>query len=372
MIQSKLRITLVHDYLRELGGAERVLRALSDMYPDAPIYVAFKVNGSTGEKYFSDRQVVESKYAPLLKTWKLYSPLRFLTPLIWKSFDLRKYDVVIASSGWYITRGFKVGSQTKVICYCHTPPRWLYGYESAGRYQKYLPVRIYAKIVGYFLRIYDKSTVKTVDQWVANSLNVEKRIMKYYGVNPLVIYPPVEVERFIESSRDVKKKDYYLIVSRLTGAKGIVETAKAANKYKFKLKISGEGSDVSGIVQELQELQSEFVELLGRVGDEELPRLYAESLGLVVLARDEDFGITPVEAMACGTPVIAYDGGGFRESVIDGKTGIFVKDISPKSINEAMENVKKIKWDKGVLQSQAKEFSKEKFIGQISHLVRTL
>ncbi|MFC1649444.1 glycosyltransferase [Patescibacteria group bacterium] len=367
-----MKIALVHDYLREYGGAEQVLRTLSDMYPNAPIHVAFKVDGSTGDRKFADRIVKESRFATILKIWKLYSPLRFLTPWIWKSFDLSEYDVVVTSAGWYITRGFRVGQNTKVICYCHTPPRWLYGYESAGRYQKYWLVKMYAQIVGYFLRRYDKSTVDSVDYWVSNSKNVEDRIINLYGVDPLVIYPPVEIEKFIEAAKSARKGDYMLIVSRLTGAKGILEAAKAANKYKFSLKIAGESSDVSGILIDLKKQEGKHVELLGRVPDDEIASLYAKAKGFLALAKDEDFGITPVEAMASGTPVIAYDGGGFRESVIDGKTGILVKSQSPKTIADAVKKLKRKKWDKKVLQTQAKKFSKEKFVGQFSHLVRTI
>lgn len=369
MPNTNMKIALVHDYLREFGGAERVLRKLSDMYPDAPVHVSFKVKGSTGEQGFADRVVKESFLAPILKIWKLYSPLRFLTPLIWRSFDLSAYDTIITSAGWYITRGFQVGSKTKVICYCHTPPRWLYGFESAGRFQKYWIVRVYAKVIGGFLRIYDKSTISSVDLWIANSENVKKRIKKLYGVESTVIYPPVSVERFIKASKTAGKKDYFLIVSRLTGAKGILESAKAANKYKFKLKIAGEGSDVSGIVSDLKEIESEFVEVLGRVSDDDLARLYCESTGFIALAKDEDFGITPVEAMASGTPVIAYNGGGFRESVIDGKTGILINDTKPETIYKAVKKVKNSKWDRGILQTQAEKFSEDKFIKSISRII---
>src|SRR4030042_202918 len=158
-----MKVALVHDYLREFGGAERVLKTLTEMFPKAPIYTAFKVSGSTADKKFKGKRIIQSFLAPILKIDNLYSPLRFLAPVIWKSFDLSEYDLVITSSSWYITRGFKVGSKTKVICYCHTPPRWLYGYETSVGFTKYWPVKIYAAIVGHFLRMYDfKTAQKTV------------------------------------------------------------------------------------------------------------------------------------------------------------------------------------------------------------------
>src|SRR3989338_11134651 len=134
-----MRIAIVHDYIKEYGGAERVLKALTEMYPNALIYTAFRVRGSTADKEFKGTKIIESWLSPILKIWRLYSPLRFLAPVIWKSFDLSKYDLVITSSSWYVTRGFKVGPKTKVICYCHTPPRWLYGYEMSVGFTKYWP-----------------------------------------------------------------------------------------------------------------------------------------------------------------------------------------------------------------------------------------
>src|SRR4030067_2315368 len=207
-----MKIALVHDYLKEYGGAERVLKILSEMYPNAPIYTAFSVKGSTAEKEFRDKEIHESWLAPLLKVGKLYSPLRFLTPLVWRSFDLSEYDLVITSCSWYITRGFKVGPKTRGIAYCHTPPRWLYGYETSVGFTKYWPVRIYGAIVGHLMRMYAFNTALKpvrvrarvrggVDYFIANSENVKKRIKKFYRRDSVVIYPPVEVERIIKETR---------------------------------------------------------------------------------------------------------------------------------------------------------------------------
>jgi hypothetical protein len=142
-----MKVALIHDYIKEFGGAERVLKTLTEIFPEAPIYTAFCVKGSTAQKEFADKNIKESFLAPILKVGNLYSPLRFLIPLIWGSFDLSDYDLVITSASWYVTRGFKIGKKTKVVCYCHTPPRWLYGYETSVGFTRYLPVRIYAAIV---------------------------------------------------------------------------------------------------------------------------------------------------------------------------------------------------------------------------------
>ena len=367
-----MKIVLVHDYIREFGGAERVLKVLSDMYPEAPIYTAFRVKGSTADREFEGKEIKESFLAPLLKLDKLYSPLRFLAPLIWKSMDLSQYDVVITSSGWYITRGFKVSPKTKVICYCHTPPRWLYGYETSVGFTKYWPVKVYSAIVGHFMRMYDFSSARPINTWIANSKNVQGRIEKYYRKNSKVIYPPVDVDNIIQKTKDLKKKNYYLIVSRLVGAKGLEEAAKAARKYKFKLKIAGEAHGFSDVEEKLKDLSGGNVELLGRVSDEELYQLYGEARGFIALARNEDFGMTPVEAMAAGTPVIAFNGGGYRESVIDGETGILIGDTDEGTIGKAVKRLENKKWDKNKLQNQARKFSKERFEGQIKEYIEKL
>ena len=373
-----MKVALVHDYLKEYGGAERVLKTLSKMYPEAPIYTAFLVKGSTAEKEFRNKEIYESWLAPLLKIWKLYSPLRFLTPLVWRSFDLSEYDLVITSCSWYITRGFKVGPKTKVIAYCHTPPRWLYGYETSVGFTKYWPVKVYSAIVGHFMRMYDFASAQKVDYWIANSKNVQDRIKKFYRRDSVVIYPPVDVEKIIKVTSNKKpvtrnKNKYFLMVSRLVGAKGLEEAAKSfRNQSKYKLKIVGEAHGFSEVEKRLKRLSGGNVELLGRVNDKEIYKLYAGARGFIALARDEDFGMTVVEAQAAGTPVIAFNGGGFRESVIEGKTGILIEDTDKKTLEKALNKFEGIKWDKKILQKNALRFSKEKFISKIKRFIQNI
>lgn len=361
-----MKTALVHDFLREFGGAERVLRVLTEMYPEAPIYTAFKVNGSVCEKKFSDRKIVESKWAFLLKRWSLYSPLRFLIPLVWRSIDLSDYDLVITSCSSYIARGFKVGKQTKVLAYCHTPPRFLYGFETSVNWKKYWFVRAYAVVVNHFLRIYDLWSSEMVDLWMVNSKNVAGRVMKFYKKESVVVYPPIEVKNIMKVSGDYKHEEYFLIVSRLVGAKGLVEAAQAAKSLGFKLKIVGEAVGFGGVREQLEEVG---VELLGRVEDDELMKLYAKAKGFIALAKDEDFGMTVVEAMAAGTPVMAYNGGGFKETVVDGVSGILIDGVDEESIKMGMSRFDKIKWNKKLIQEQAKKFSREKFEEKIRYEV---
>lgn len=357
-----MKVALVHDYIKEYGGAERVLKTLSEMYPDAPIYTAFRLRGSTADRQFKGKKIIECWLAPLLKIWRLYSPLRFLIPVIWGSFDFSDYDLVITSASWYITRGFKVGPQTKVVCYCHTPPRWLYGYETSVGFTKYWPVKVYAAIVGHFLRMYDFKVSQQINNWIVNSHNVAARVAKFYRKESTVIYPPIDVRGIREVAQNTKvRENYFLIVSRLVGAKGLEEAARASKKLGFGLKIVGESHGFVDVEKKLRRLSGGNLELLGRVDDVDLYKLYAKAKGFIALARDEDFGMTVVEAQAAGTPVIAFNGGGFRESVMEGKTGILINSTDTVAIEAAIKRLEKTKWNKSVLQANAERFSKERF-----------
>ncbi|MDO8340917.1 MAG: glycosyltransferase [Candidatus Woesebacteria bacterium] len=366
-----MKIALVHDYINEFGGAERVLKTLTQIYPSAPIYTAFRVKGSTADKEIGDKKIIESFLAPLLKIGKLYSPLRFLIPVIWGSFDLSDYDLVIVSCSWYVTRGFKVGPNTKVVVYCHTPPRWLYGYETSVGFTKYWPVKIYSAIVGHFIRMYDFKTAQSIDNWIANSKNVADRILKFYRKKATVIYPPIVIPKVIEDISN-KKKDYYLIASRLVGAKGIEEAVSIFEKLGKNLKIVGESHGFSNVSSKIKSNNLKNIEFLGRVTDEKLNKLYAEAKAFIALARDEDFGMTVVEAQSFGTPVVAFNGGGFKESVVDGKSGILTDEVSENSLRKAIEKVETTKWNKLEIINNAKKFSKENFIKEIKSYINNL
>ena len=363
-----MKIALVHDYIKEFGGAERVLRVLSDMYPEAPIFTAFRVRGSACDRAFGDRKICESKWAWLIRNGNLYSPLRFLIPLVWRSIDLTGFDLVITSCSSYVARGFKVSEKARVIAYCHTPPRFLYGYETSINLMRFGIVRVYAAIVNHFLRIFYLWSAQRIDKWVVNSKNIADRVWKFYRKRAEVIYPPVDVEKTIEASEGARKENYYLIVSRLVGAKGLIEAARAAKHLGFRLKIVGEAVGFSRVKEQLERLKE--VELLGRVGDAELFRLYAGAKGFIALAREEDFGMTVVEAMAAGTSVIAFNGGGFRESVVDGKTGILIDDTDAETIEKALRQFEKTMWKRTALIAQARKFSKEVFISKMKEIIK--
>lgn len=362
-----MKIALVHDQIKEYGGAERVLEALCELYPDAPIYTAFYQKGSLAWKHFKNRKIIPSwaHYIPFFAT-KLHSPLRFLAPWIWGSFDFSKYDVVITSASWYVTKGV-VGLEKGPIeiCYCHTPPRWLYGYKTSIELQRFWIVRVYAMIVGHFMRMYDFAAASRVNYFLANSEEVKERIKKFYRRDATVIYPPVSLPKIPR----VKKENYYFIVSRIVGGKGLDLAVAAAEKLGITLKIAGAPAGYYTEHKKLEKMAKNNVEFLGHVSDEALVELYAGAKAFLALAQDEDFGITPVEAMLCGTPVIAYHGGGYKETIIDGKTGVFFHRQTVESLVETIKKFERMKLSAEVCRKQGEKFSKERFKKEIKEFV---
>ena len=362
-----MKVALVHDYLSEFGGAERVLLALSEIWPEAPIYTAFYNKSSSAYERFKDKDIRPSwaQKIPGFASGKFHSPLRFITPWIWNSFDFSEYDLVVSSASWYITKGFKQKGDAVEICYCHTPPRWLYGYPTSVELQKYWPVRVYSAVVGHFLRLYDYQAAQRVDHFIANSKNVADRIRKFYRRKSIVVYPPIEKLNY----PDVPKEDFYLIIGRLVGGKGFELAIEAVNQLGLNLKIAGKPAGWKQEQKRLENLAGDNVEFLGYVPDQKLAELYVKARGFFVLATDEDFGMTPVEAMMAGTPVIAYRGGGYLESVVEGKTGVFFNEPTVESLIGAIKQFEKTKFFSQECQQWAEKFSKERFKKEITSFV---
>ncbi len=366
-----MKVAIVHDYLGEFGGAERVLEAFCEIWPKAPIYTAFYREGAAYER-FKKRKIITSwaQKVPFFAT-KLHSPLRFLAPFIWNSFDFSDFDVIVSSASWYVTKGFKKKGEAIEICYCHTPPRYLYGYPTSVNWQKYWPVRMFALLVNHFMRVYDFEAAQRVNWFIANSQNVRKRIEKFYRRDSIVIYPPVDLPKVPK----VAKGDYFLVVSRIVGAKGLQLAVEAANKLDIKLKVVGKPAGYSGEYQKIKNMAGENVGFLGFVSDSELAKLYAGARAFLALAQDEDFGMTPVEAMLCGIPVIAFHGGGYLETVIDGKTGVFFSPATVGSLTGAIANFevleKKGAFNTSNIKKHAQKFSKERFKREILKFVES-
>jgi len=355
-----MKIALVHDYLIEAGGAERVLCVLADMYPDTPIYCALAKNG-TAMEMFRDSEIIESRWAWFLKIGRFYSYFRFLLPWVWKSMDLRAYDLIITSCSGYIARGIRIKDSATLIAYCHTPPRWLYGYDTPTGAQTKWWGQVFMWMVGPFIRYFDYQSAQRVDKWIANSKEVAGRIAKFYRKKAKVVYPAIESADSKSDYIVERKTDkYYLMISRIVGGKGIKEASLAFKKLGIKLKIVGEVVD--------RKLGKQ-VESLGRVSEEELTSLYTNATGFVALSRDEDFGMTLVESMAHGTPVLAFNGGGYRETVRAGETGVLIDGTNIESIKSGIEQMEKTKWDKEEIKKWASKFGRARFEREIRKIV---
>jgi len=324
-----MKIALVHDQLQEFGGAERVIISLKRIFPEAKVFTAFYNFKTLGEHANEikkwDIKPSWAHYVPFFK--KLYSPLRFLAPKIWESFDFSNYDIVITSSGWYMCKGIRTNGKTRNICYLHHPPRYLYNYETALEWHKYKIVKIYANIVNHNLRIWDYASSQRVDYFIANSKETKNRIKKFYRKDSFVIYPPVYIPQEKEVSYK-SKGNYYVTVSRLALAKHIDLLIQAANKTGFNLKIIGEGRDEN----RLRKIAKNNIEFLKNINDFKLKKILKEAKAFLFSSVDEEFGIAPIEAMGYGVPVIALASGGLKETVKDGYNGYLYYELNTNSL----------------------------------------
>jgi glycosyltransferase involved in cell wall biosynthesis len=368
----QLKVALVHDYLREYGGAERVVEALHSIFPEAPLYVAFtdsKVAGIHWQK-FKDWDIRQSWLTLIPFYKKLFSPLRIFAPNYFSSFDLSKYDVVISSSNAYFGKAVRVRANALHICYCHTPARSLYGYSTMTDWESKPVTKFFGTVINHYLRVIDYKVAQKVGFFIANSEEVKKRIWKFYRRESVVIYPPVNVPESWEQVQKWRKEndqagEYYIYVNRLAFAKHPELAIQACTKLGVPLKVVGSGA----IEDELKKMAGPTVQFLGSVGDDQLHALYAGAKALLYPVEDEDFGIVPVEAMGHGVPVIAHRSGGPQETILEGETGIFFDELSLNGLLEAMHIVQSRKWNSKKIYEHAQQFSLKKFKEKITKFV---
>lgn len=376
-MKKKLKVALIHDYLREYGGAERVLEALHEIFPEAPVYVSFVDSLVTGVHWqkFQDWDIRQTWLAkvPLIK--KLFSPLRILADRAFMSLDLSEYDLVISSSNMYEAKAVKVPNGVH-INYCHTPPRALYGYSTMTNWKKNPLIRLGGTLINHYMRIIDFKHAQRVDRFIANSKETQRRIKKFYRRESQVIYPPIqiptkkELERYQLQARKHYPTEYYLYLSRLAFNKHPELAVQAANRLGFGLKVVGQGK----MLPRLKEMAEHNVEFLGEVDDKKLHLLLAGAKGLIYPVENEDFGMVPVEAMVHGVGVIAHASGGPMESVIEGQTGVFFDELSVTGLMKAIREYEELLADKeaglspAAIRAQAKKFGVENFQQKIKKI----
>ena len=378
-----MKVVLVQDYIKEFGGAESVLETLSDIFPEAPIYTSIyrpQYLGPHQERLQNkwNHRIHQSFFQYIPFAHKIISPLRLLSPLAFKSFDFSKFDVIITSAtGAYFPNSLNKKS-AKLICYCHTPPRYLYGLPTARKFTQNKFIKFIINILNHFLRLWDFRYSQNVDQYVANSVTTAARIQKFYRRNSVVINPPVDLPKSsILKSKIINHESYFLAGGRLAQAKRFDIAIEACNQLGLKLKIFGR--DFSGVLDQLKKISASSakafaaaesnIEFVGEVNQEEKAKLYQNANAFIFSADQEDFGIVPVESMAYGCPVIAYRSGGVTETVVDDKTGVFFNELTAESCAQAIKKFQKLNIKPADCISRASEFSTAKFISKIKKLV---
>lgn len=350
-----MKVALVHDWLTTIGGAEKVLEALHSTFP-SDLFTLVKNDRNLKGSFFEELEVKTSFIQKLPKAKKKYRSYLPLFPLAIEQFDLGDYDMVVSSSH-SIAKGVLTHGEQMHICYCHTPMRYAW-----DLYQQYLREAklksglkgIMAKFFLHYLRIWDAHASARVDAYVANSQYVARRIKKLYGKEASVIYPPVDVDYFSFSDT---KEDFYLTASRMVPYKKIDLIVEAFGKMPDKkLVVVGDGPEM----QKVKSKAKGSVEILGFQDDGVLKNLLQKAKGFVFAAL-EDFGILPVEAQACGTPVIAFGKGGVRETVVEGKTGTFFEKQTVGGIVNAIESFEHSSFDSREIRKHAESFREEVF-----------
>lgn len=356
-----MRCAIVHYWLLGMRGGEKVIESLCKLLPEADIFTLFfdpeKVSAT-----IRSHKITTSFLNPLRRHHRVLLPLM---PMALESLDLRGYDLVISSESGP-AKGVLTSSHTRHICYCHSPMRYLWELYPAYLYDwtKSRVKRGFMAALTNYLRLWDCLSAARVDEFVANSRNVQNRIWKAYRRDSEIIYPPVAVETFYSAEPD----DYYLIVSELVAYKQIDYAIRCIARTGRKLKVVGNGPEY----KRLKALANGGVEFCGRVGDVELRRLYSKCRA-ALMPGEEDFGIVPVEALASGKPVIALARGGVLESVPEHKPngGVFYSEPTEDRLEEALQRFELE--ERGVspmlLQAYAARFSSQSFEREMRRVV---
>ncbi len=351
-----MKVALVHEFLLKAGGAERVLKTLADLYPDAPIYTLLYDEQKMGHLFPKERVRVSGlqkfpRFIPGMH--KLLLPWM---PMAVESMDLTGFDVVISSSNSF-AHGIVTNLETTHICYYHSPMR--YAWDYAHRYlqdkKMGLLAEHWAASLIHKVRQWDFLASRRVDIPLANSRTVAERIRKFYRREAEVVYPPVELSRFHPKK---EHENYFLIVSTLTPYKRIDLAVELFNRVGKRLVIIGDGPDMG----RLKRMAGKNIDFLGSKSDEVVTE-YMENCRAFIFPGEDDFGIAPVEAMACGKPVLGFGRGGLTETVIPGVTGELFEEQTVDSMEAGLTQllIKEKEWDAEVIAKHAAQFSREAF-----------
>jgi glycosyltransferase involved in cell wall biosynthesis len=366
MIKDK-KIALVHDFLIQYGGAERVLETMAEMFPEAPIYTLLYDSEKMRGK-FKNKKIYTSFLQRFPKfVRKRYHWLLPFFPVAPETFDLREYDLILSSSGAW-SKGIITKLNIVHIAYIHSPMRFVWDYN-----EKYLAedrkvrFKLLIRLFLTYLRIWDKSASDRPDYMISNSKYTQSRIKKYYRRDSTLIYPPIELKSESQNHKSNKNDPgYFLVVSRLSTYKKIDCVIEAFNKLELPLVIIGEGRDE----KRLKALANKNIKFVGWQPDEKLSGYYSKARAFIFSAID-DFGMAPAEAMAHGVPILAIRKGGAREIIREGVTGEFFEAQTPEVIADCVRRFmeKESEYDKTAIIDRAQEFGKDRFKKEIGEFI---
>lgn len=360
----KVKIAIVHDWLPLYGGAERVLEQMLEVFPQADLYSMVEFVPEDQRSFLKGKKVTTSfiQKLPGYKThYRNYLPLM---PLAVEQFDLSSYDLVISSS-YAVAKGVITGPDQLHICMCYSPIR--YAWDLQHQYLKETGLNRgwkspFARLILHYMRLWDSRTANGVDEWIAISGFISRRIQKVYRRNSHIIYPPVDIQAFPLTTT---KEDFYLTASRMVPYKRIDLIVEAFSQMQERrLVVIGDGPEFDKIKAKA----GPNVQLLGYQPFSVL-REHMQRARAFVFAAEEDFGIVPVEAQACGTPVIAYGRGGALETVIEGQTGVFFDQQSVASLQAAVERFEQTPFNPQLIRKNAERFSVERFRSEFKYFV---
>lgn len=346
------KTAIVHDWFCNMGGGDKVAEAFLDIIPDSPIYTCCYL-----EKSLTQR-LKEADIRPSFLQKKLnqkkdnHQKFLPLMPAAMESFDLNEFDIVLSSSSC-CAKGVITNPNTVHICYCHTPMRyaWEFMYEYTEHMGK--TKKLLIGLMMNYMKIWDATSARRVDYFIANSHNVANRIKKFYGREATVINPPIDTEYFTPGEEN---GDFYLCVSRLVKYKRIDLAVQACNKLGLPLVVIGQGAEYAY----LKSIAGSTVKIMGRQPDKVIREHYRKCKAFL-FPGEEDFGMTPLEAQACGRPVIAYGKGGALETIIEGKTGLFFEEQNVESLSKAIADMETMCFSKTVCRKNAELFSAQLF-----------
>lgn len=357
-----MKIAFVHDYLAQNGGAEKVLQAFQEIWPQAPTYTLFFDVRKLPQFKGQDIRTSFMQKLPLVRSrYQWYLPLM---PTATESLDLSEFDVVLSSASAF-AKGVITREDALHICYCHTPTRYLWS-DTHSYVQELAMPRVIKSLLPILLsrlRIWDRQAADRVDYFIGNSETVRRRIKKYYGRDSLLLAPPVATDRFSVSG---EPKKYFLTGGRLVAYKRYDLVVEACNQTGLPLKIFGTGP----VAKALKKTAKSNIEFLGPVSDQEQARLYAGAKAFIH-PQVEDFGITPVESMAAGRPVIAYRAGGATETVLEGIAGEFFDEQCWAAVADQLIRFDETRYDPVQIRKHAEQFSTQVFQSRIRQLVET-